>query len=246
MADGDLSRRCTVAGCTKAHRARGYCSAHWLKWRRYGDPLGGVALGPLPERCAAPGCAKAPHSRWKGGNAYCNKHYLRMLFHGDLELHPAPPAPLIGHCIVEGCTSFRRSGRAKLCEAHYYRRRRTGRLDLAQPQPQKTSGGYVLLKAPNHPLAIKNGWVAQHRQVAYDACGGTCPCCHWCGKQVSWRSCHVDHLNGVKDDNRVENLVVTCAQCNRSRGAAWPFLLGLTDAALAQLVEMVGADRRGR
>lgn len=32
-------RRCSIEGCSKAHEARGYCSKHWLRWRKYGDPL---------------------------------------------------------------------------------------------------------------------------------------------------------------------------------------------------------------
>lgn len=248
MADGDITqsgKRCTVTGCSRPLRARGLCSAHWARWRRYGDPAGGVSLGALPLKCEAPGCNREPHSRWRSGNAYCNKHYLRMLNTGVLDLLPSQLPALVGQCVIDGCSNFRRSGRAKLCEMHYYRKRRTGSTgDRAGPAPQKTAGGYVLLKAA-HPLAIKNGWVAQHRQVAYDANNGVCPSCHWCGRPVTWKGCHVDHLNGVKDDNRAENLVVSCPQCNRSRGAAWPFLLGLTDAALKQLVSMVETERRG-
>lgn len=32
------SRRCTVDGCDSKTVARGLCSKHWRKWRRYGDP----------------------------------------------------------------------------------------------------------------------------------------------------------------------------------------------------------------
>lgn len=30
---------CSVGGCGKPVRARGWCSGHWGKWRKYGDPL---------------------------------------------------------------------------------------------------------------------------------------------------------------------------------------------------------------
>ncbi len=33
--------RCKVTGCGKAVLARGWCNAHWKRWRAYGDPLGG-------------------------------------------------------------------------------------------------------------------------------------------------------------------------------------------------------------
>lgn len=30
---------CTIEGCTKTIRARGWCSTHWARWKRNGDPL---------------------------------------------------------------------------------------------------------------------------------------------------------------------------------------------------------------
>jgi hypothetical protein len=245
MADGDITRTCSIDGCTRPHRARGYCAAHWTLWRKYGDPTRLIGAGPLPDRCAAPGCGRKPHSRWRGGGPYCNKHYLRMLANGSLEALGAPVAPLIGQCTVPGCANFRRSGRAKLCEMHYYRVRRKGTTaDREQPGPQRTRSGYVLVKA-DHPLAASNGWAYQHRLVAYEACGGECPPCHWCAGKTTWASCHVDHLNGVKADNRAENLVIACARCNRTRGSAWPFLLALTDGSLEHLLSLLRADRQG-
>lgn len=35
---------CSVKGCTRTRHARGWCKAHYLRWRRYGDP------DALPER----------------------------------------------------------------------------------------------------------------------------------------------------------------------------------------------------
>lgn len=32
---------CEAAGCERAAVARGFCKAHWHRWRRYGDPAGG-------------------------------------------------------------------------------------------------------------------------------------------------------------------------------------------------------------
>ena len=33
------SRICSIPGCGKPHLARGWCSAHWTRWKRHGDPL---------------------------------------------------------------------------------------------------------------------------------------------------------------------------------------------------------------
>lgn len=37
---------CSIDGCGKSVKARGFCNAHWRRWRRHGDPLAGrVAHG---------------------------------------------------------------------------------------------------------------------------------------------------------------------------------------------------------
>ena len=38
MDNGEL-RLCTVAGCARKHVAKGFCPAHWKRWKKYGDPL---------------------------------------------------------------------------------------------------------------------------------------------------------------------------------------------------------------
>lgn len=55
--------------------------------------------------------------------------------------------------------------------------------------------GYVLIRLPEHPDAMSNGYVFEHRLVM--------------GKKVGRRLTkfeHIHHLNGIKDDNRLENL----------------------------------------
>lgn len=36
-------RTCTIDGCDGKPVGRGWCSAHWQRWRKHGDPLGGAA-----------------------------------------------------------------------------------------------------------------------------------------------------------------------------------------------------------
>lgn len=35
------SRLCSIPDCGKPNFARGWCGAHWARWRKYGDPTGG-------------------------------------------------------------------------------------------------------------------------------------------------------------------------------------------------------------
>jgi hypothetical protein len=62
--------------------------------------------------------------------------------------------------------------------------------------------GYVSVWAPSHPLAHADGYVAEHRMIAYDA-----------GLLVD-KSDHVHHCNHDKTDNRLENLAVHSVQAH--------------------------------
>ena len=45
-------RRCTIEGCGRPHKGRGYCEHHWQKFRKYGDPLAGTDRGDYGSRKA--------------------------------------------------------------------------------------------------------------------------------------------------------------------------------------------------
>lgn len=64
--------------------------------------------------------------------------------------------------------------------------------------------GYYEVFEPNHPLAKKNGYVKEHRKIAYDAGLLTDP------------SMEVHHKNGNKLDNRRENLELMSASDHQS------------------------------
>jgi len=60
---------------------------------------------------------------------------------------------------------------------------------------RKTGGGYVLLYAPNHPNAGSKGSFAEHRLVMERELG-----------RFLEPHERVHHRNGIRDDNRPENL----------------------------------------
>ena len=125
-------------------------------------------------------------------------------------------------CTLDGCDMTARSAKANFCEKHYGQVRRNGHLgllsELNPPAPTvMQSGGYLLDYMPHHPVA-RGSRVYQHRRVFYDAHGAGPFQCNWCGCEVTWQTMHVDHVNAVRTDNRVENLVAACAKCNQARG----------------------------
>ncbi len=129
-------------------------------------------------------------------------------------------------CSVEGCENKAVRVGAGLCETHYYRVRRTGCLDKPTPKYRYQYAGrpYITLKWPDHPLANGVGNIDEHRAVLYDAIGPGPHTCYWCGVEIQWPEAVADHLNENKADNRIENLVLTCNECNRARGTALRFL----------------------
>lgn len=81
-------RICSVHGCDRSARTRGWCSAHYMRWTRYGDPrVGGPVKRLKPHRtCALDGCDSEPV-----GHGLCDKHYTRQQRWGD----PNGSAPIV-------------------------------------------------------------------------------------------------------------------------------------------------------
>lgn len=126
-------------------------------------------------------------------------------------------------CSVDGCIDYARNVTPPLyCEVHYCRLRRTGTTDKPTiAKFKKNDRGYVLVYEPDHPLAggKEDNYVYEHRQVLHDALGGIPPVrCEWCLTDLDgWSAVHVDHLDFDRANNAPENLIASCAGCNRRR-----------------------------
>jgi len=61
----------------------------------------------------------------------------------------------------------------------------------------KSSTGYIMIHNPEHPASTKTGYVPEHRLVMEKNLGR-----YLAGTEV------VHHINGVRDDNRLDNLML--------------------------------------
>ncbi len=69
-----ILRLCSIPGCSKPVRARGWCNAHWIRWSRHGDPnkgriMTGDALAFIKKAIAYTGgdCLLWPYARRSDG-----------------------------------------------------------------------------------------------------------------------------------------------------------------------------------
>lgn len=93
---------------------------------------------------------------------------------------------------------FRLGGRfcSRKCMGDAHLARPLDRMHNGRPAKLSTTG-YVQVYEPDHPRADRGGWVFEHRLVVEARIG-----------RYLEPEENVHHLNGVKDDNRSENLVV--------------------------------------
>jgi HNH endonuclease len=151
--------------------------------------------------CSIEGCGQEHQAR-----GWCQKHYTRWKVHGDplytiYNMDGEHIACSVDGCqIAVACTARRRTrpewATEPLCPTHY------GRLKRGEPlvrDKERGDGanhdGYRLVIARDHPFARKNGYVAEHRLVMESMIGRYL---------LPEETPH--HKNGVRDDNRPENL----------------------------------------
>ena len=180
-----------VSECGKKQVARGFCGACYQRKKAAGelDNKAPVNAGCL---CSIEGCGK--EARTKG---FCIAHYEKFLRYGD-PLAYAPKRTGVP-CSVDGCNepSLARG----LCKKHYATWHRNGDPVKQSEQFSKRhqelvdSNGYITVYAPEHLNATKINRVPKHRLVMSE----------YLGRPLR-RNENVHHKNGVKSDNRIENL----------------------------------------
>ncbi|WAA19804.1 HNH endonuclease [Gordonia phage Kabocha] len=124
---------------------------------------------------------------------FCKRHRHRERRGGSTA--PARNFSKGRKCSFEGCDKPMRSG--GYCSTHYAQYRRTGKVWEVREATGSyvNDAGYVLVYEPDRPDAQISGWMMEHRKVMAD----------FLGRPLRENE-NVHHRNGVRHDNRLENL----------------------------------------
>lgn len=69
---------CSIENCNSPVRSKGWCTKHYKRWYKHGDPLKIVRISPPDGLCTIEGCEKKHRQ-----NGFCMMHRRRWYLYGD-------------------------------------------------------------------------------------------------------------------------------------------------------------------
>lgn len=216
---------CKVQNCSNSTKggAHGFCHSHYVAARRGEFSLQTGERLREPQRvtsygegaqCLVPGCGRRPK-----GLGLCWAHWLAQKDGRELgSLRPRTVTPAVP-CLVLDC--YNRATSKGMCQRHAHLRDR-GRISeqglplrdaerggkKPLPGPIRNGYGYVLVHAPaGYQGRTRDGRVLEHRLVMEQVLGRLLE---------DWEIVH--HKNGIRHDNRLENLEVMDGRARKGEG----------------------------
>ena len=137
---------CSVEGCDKKVKAKGYCNNHYARFKRNGDPVKEMR----PKIDQSKPCSWCGEEKKIVANGMCNNCYHRKWKKGTAEYEVHEPT----ECTVEGCSNTSKT--KGLCQKHYMRNQRHGHTDQTRQKGWGVKEGHQCYNSWGH-LKKKRG-----------------------------------------------------------------------------------------
>lgn len=208
----DEPRLCSVDSCHRAAVTRGWCQAHYRRFRRTGSVDADRPIGAKkePPQCSVDGCVALATER-----GWCHGHYLRWVRLGDV-LEARPLSRKVNFdCEVDRCD--RPAEIRGLCRTNANRKRKYGDVQAdkpirAVPGTGFVNHGYRYIPVPLGLRHLSDGETPypEHRLAMAQLLGRPL---------TADESVH--HINGDRTDNRTDGPLVNFRSGNLELWSRW-------------------------
>lgn len=174
-------RTCSISECERVHYAKTYCQSHYERYKRKGDPLW---VAPIPQESASKECVDCKRTLQagmfaKGAGRCCRDCRKGKYRHSNYT--KGYTCKVCGVPVANTTHAF-------TCRLHWEKPEASSRRYI-------NHHGYAVITQSGHPNAFRNGSVLEHTKVMSEMIG-----------RPLLPLENVHHKNGIRDDNRPENL----------------------------------------